>query len=193
MKIKDTQQILAECLAATRLIPPEDTHLHDIGQRIYQMSAAYEEDGLTFCASGDLVNALAAFTYGFGWLHFGYAYGVFGASAGNTQSCPFSRTVEVLPEEYRSKLVEKTRRYQKLLNTAISSVAISADRDTSSSAFSERIIFIARHYSQEGGIFLAREEYEKALSRFSYGHGWLDAAVTSGLFQVFANRDIFTV
>ncbi len=43
---------------------------------VLEMARAYESDGITFFVSGDPVNALASFYYGFGWLHFGLSSGL---------------------------------------------------------------------------------------------------------------------
>jgi hypothetical protein len=37
------------------------------------------------------------------------------------------------------------------------------------------------------------ERFEDALACFSYGHGWLDAAIRAGLIRITGNREIFAV
>ncbi len=191
MKIIECQKLLASGLSATRFAPEEGSVLAELARKVYRMAAAYESDGLTFCASGDLVNGHAAFFYGFGWLHFGFAFGVL--SSGAEAVCPFSGPSEILPEEYQKRLSEKTNRYCRLLDTARSSVTEGPDPATDAFAFSGRVLCIAGSYATLGKTFLALGKYEDALACFSYGHGWLDAAVTSGLFRIVAERDIFTV
>jgi len=191
MKIIDCQQLLALGLTATRFAPEEGSVLGELARKVYGMAAAYESDGLTFCASGDLVNGHAAFFYGFGWLHFGYAFGVL-KSCGEA-GCPFSGAAEILPAEYRERLREKATRYCRLLDTARSSVTWGPDPATTASAFSDHILCIAGSYALQGKTFLDAGKDEDALACFSYGHGWLDAAVTSGLFRIVAERNIFTV
>lgn len=191
MRIIECQQHLASGLAATRSAPEEGSILGELARKVYGMAAAYESDGLTFCASGDPINGLAAFFYGFGWLHFGYTFGVL-TSCGEA-GCPFSGAAEILSAEYRERLREKTTRYCRLLDLARSSVTRGADPATTASAFSDRILCIAGSYAHQGKTFLDAGKDEDALACFSYGHGWLDAAVTSGLFCIVSERDIFTV
>jgi len=41
------------------------------GEEVMEMASAYREDGDHFLAEEDLVNALAAYSYGYGWLDAG--------------------------------------------------------------------------------------------------------------------------
>ena len=41
------------------------------GAEILEMATAYRDDGDHFVSEGDLVNALAAYSYGYGWLDAG--------------------------------------------------------------------------------------------------------------------------
>ena len=54
------------------------------------MARAYADDGSVFFQEGDLVNALAAYYYGSGWLHFGLAYGLFTLPDRKPAACPFA-------------------------------------------------------------------------------------------------------
>ncbi|HXX55209.1 MAG TPA: DUF357 domain-containing protein, partial [Methanoregula sp.] len=191
MNIRKCQQHLAGGLGTVRFTAPESSLLGRTARTIHAMASAYESDGLAFCASGDLVNGLACFFYGFGWLHFGYAFGVFGPPV--EAACPFMGECDALPSEYREKLEEKTRRYCRLLDTARSSVAPGPDPATSAFVFSEQVLCIAWLYARQGSVFLDSGRFEDALACFSYGHGWLDAAVTAGLYRITAERDLFTV
>jgi hypothetical protein len=42
-------------------------------------------------------------------------------------------------------------------------------------------------------MLAAHGRQEEALACFSYGHGWLDCGVETGLFSICANREMFTV
>ena len=68
--------LLSRELDAVAMAPPEGTPLAALAGTTKGMARAYADDGATFFAGGDLVNALAAYYYGFGWLHFGLAYGL---------------------------------------------------------------------------------------------------------------------
>jgi hypothetical protein len=191
MNIRECHQSLAMSLSSARIAPPEESLLGRLALDVHGMASAYESDGLAFSASGDLVNALAAFFYGYGWLHFGYAYGLLLPSG--KVSCPFTGAAEILPPGYRPALEEKTHRYCRLLDTARSSVSCGPDPATAASAFSEKVLCIAGSYAQQGRTFLDAGNDEMALACFSYGHGWLDAGVTVGLFRILAERELFTV
>ena len=155
------------------------------------MARAYESDGRTFFVSDDLVNALACAWYGSGWLHFGITYGLLEMSM--PAGCPFLSPCESLPPSFAQNLEEKTRRYQRLLDTARASVECTGETATANYGFSEKVLFIAALYAAQGAGYLMDGTYEDALACFSYGHGWLDAGVTSGLFIITGHHDLFTV
>ena len=80
--------LLSRELDAVAMAPPEGTPLAALAGTTKGMARAYADDGATFFAGGDLVNALAAYYYGFGWLHFGLAYGLL-SLPGKKPACPF--------------------------------------------------------------------------------------------------------
>jgi uncharacterized protein len=155
------------------------------------MARAYESDGRTFLASGDPVNALASFWYGLGWLHFGIAYGLLVSD--EKPACPFRDPCGILLPEYSLKLNEKTNRYEHLLNTARCSVSCAPETATGANDFAGRVLLITAVYADKGRRERERDRTEDALAAFSYGHGWLDAGVMTGLFRIQAHREIFTV
>jgi hypothetical protein len=57
----------------------------------------------------------------------------------------------------------------------------------------ERVLAITSVYARQGGVFRLLGQPQDALACFSYGHGWLDAAVRSGIFSLVSDRDLFTV
>jgi hypothetical protein len=69
--------LLAEALDAARIAPPEDTPLRAAAKDCREMATAYLEDAKHFREDGDLVNALAAASYGHGWLDAGARLGLF--------------------------------------------------------------------------------------------------------------------
>jgi hypothetical protein len=69
--------LLTEALdAATVTVPPE-TPMADAAVEYEEMARSYLEDGRHFAAEDDLVNALAAFSYGHAWLDAGARIGLF--------------------------------------------------------------------------------------------------------------------
>ncbi|MFA6224845.1 MAG: DUF357 domain-containing protein [Methanoregula sp.] len=192
MKIAECQEGLAAALVHTRSAAHPHTPLERQVFAVIEMAQAYQKDGTTFYAAGDLVNALAAFWYGAGWLHFGISSGLLIYKSGNL-FCPFSGPSEKLPLPLVEKLREKTLRYERLLNTARSSVECAGELATVSNVFAGNVLFITALYGAQGARYHKAGAYEDALACFSYGHGWLDACVTCGYFRILAHHDIFTV
>ncbi|MFB6218946.1 MAG: DUF357 domain-containing protein [Halobacteriaceae archaeon] len=70
-------RLLAEALAAAEVLPPEGTPLAEAAAACEEMARSYLADGRHFREQGDPVNALAAFSYGHGWLNAGARLGLF--------------------------------------------------------------------------------------------------------------------
>lgn len=191
MRTEKCLDLLATLLDTAAIPVLEKSPLYRNAEAVLVMARAYESDGRTFLGSGDPVNALASAWYGSGWLHFGITYGLLEMSL--PVGCPFLSPCESLPSSFAQKLEEKTLRYQRLLDTARASVECAGSPATANYGFSEKILFIAARYAAQGACYLRDGTYEDALACFSYGHGWLDAGVTSGLFIITDNHDLFTV
>lgn len=191
MKTENCLDLLAMLADTAAVTVPEGTPLHRSAEAVLVMARAYASDGRSFHASGDPVNALAGAWYGSGWLHFGIAYGL--VETALPAGCPFVTPCEPLPPEHAGKLDEKTRRYQGLIDTARASVTICGEPATIQHGFSENVLFITALYAMQGSRYLAAGRSEDALACFSYGHGWLDAGVTAGLFTITDHHDLFTV
>lgn len=192
MKLRECQALLSRSLSVARILVPDESSIGRTAASILMMAEAYKSDGKTFFDSGDPVNALASYWYGFGWLHFGVAYGLLAAGPGKAD-CPFSEACEILPATQGDRLREKTLRYQRLLETARISVRCAPDPSAPVYEFAVRILFIAAVYAHQGDGFLRKGLPEDALACFSYGHGWIDAAVRAGLFSIIAERELFTI
>jgi uncharacterized protein len=191
MKVEECRVLFTSTLSGTRIVAPAKTPLNRIAVSILEMTRAYESDGINFFDSHDPVNALACFYYGLGWLHFGLSSGLLAST--NKPVCPFSGSHEILPSKFRKKLEEKTNRYAHLLDTARSSVMCASEPATTSHDFATRILAIAALYAGHGNSCQKSGLTEAALASFSYGHGWLDAGVTTGYFRILAQHDLFTV
>ncbi|MFC7231414.1 DUF357 domain-containing protein [Saliphagus sp. GCM10025308] len=69
--------LLAEALEAATVAPPEGTPMAEAAAECFEMARSYLEDGRHFREEDDLVNALAAFSYGHAWLDAGARIGLF--------------------------------------------------------------------------------------------------------------------
>ena len=75
-KMDRYERMLADALEAERR-PPADTALGGAAADCREMAESYLRDGRHFRAADDPVNALAAFSYGYGWLDCGVRMGLF--------------------------------------------------------------------------------------------------------------------
>ena len=71
------EQMLADALAAATIRPPAGTPCGEAAADCQEMAESYLRDGRHFRAADDPVNALAAFSYGYGWLDCGVRMGLF--------------------------------------------------------------------------------------------------------------------
>ncbi|GGL54330.1 DUF357 domain-containing protein [Halocalculus aciditolerans] len=76
-KTERYERLLAEALDAAEVAPPAETPLGEAAAEFEEMAQSYLDDGRHFKAEGDLVNALASFSYGHGWMDAGARIGVF--------------------------------------------------------------------------------------------------------------------
>lgn len=70
-------RMLADAIAAAEFAAPAGTPLGDAARECRDMAQSYLEDGRHFRSVDDPVNALAAFSYGYGWLDAGVRLGLF--------------------------------------------------------------------------------------------------------------------
>lgn len=71
------EELLAAALDAADIAAQEGTPLYGAGEEFEEMARSYLEDGRHFREEDDLVNALASFSYGHGWMDAGARIGVF--------------------------------------------------------------------------------------------------------------------
>lgn len=71
------ERMLADALDAATQTPPADTPLADAATDCRAMAESYLQDGRHFRQQDDPVNALASFSYGYGWLDAGVRMGLF--------------------------------------------------------------------------------------------------------------------
>jgi hypothetical protein len=71
------ESLLADAIDAAEIAPQAETPLHEGALAYREMAESYLEDGRHFREEGDPVNALAAFSYGHGWMDAGARLGLF--------------------------------------------------------------------------------------------------------------------
>mgnify|MGYP000592675955 FL=1 len=71
------EAMLADALAEAEVAVPESSPLGAAATESREMAVSYLEDGRHFRENGDPVNALAAYSYGYGWLDAGVRLGLF--------------------------------------------------------------------------------------------------------------------
>jgi hypothetical protein len=71
------ERMLADALAEATVAVPAETPLGAAATECEEMAQSYLEDGRHFRADDDWVNALASFSYGYGWLDAGVRMGLF--------------------------------------------------------------------------------------------------------------------
>lgn len=185
------RKALEERLAALVLIPPGNSILHSCARDSAGMARSYYHDGMEFLTRDDLTNALASFSYALGWMDAGICLGLI-----SSDSCGIPVPCTALQQRSRegsSRLREKTTRYHSLLSRALKSLEPAPEPDTCLSAGGARIILIGEIFLAWGAGREASGDDEGALAAYSYGFGWLDAGVRTGLFRVNRNRELFTI
>jgi hypothetical protein len=76
------ERMLADALDAAEPRPPAGTPLGEAATECREMAESYLEDGRHFREGDDPVNALAAYSYGYGWLDAGVRMGLFAVPEG---------------------------------------------------------------------------------------------------------------
>ncbi len=71
------ERLLSEALDAATIAPPADADDAATAAEFEEMARSYLDDGRHFRDQDDLVNALAAFSYGHAWLDAGARAGLF--------------------------------------------------------------------------------------------------------------------
>ncbi|MDR0980613.1 MAG: DUF357 domain-containing protein [Methanocalculaceae archaeon] len=165
------------------------TPLGETAAEILEMIRCYAGDGMVFYGQGDLVNAVASFAYGYGWLDagmfLGYLYGRC------TRTVP--EITDRIPDVLLDHLIEKTNRYQRMFSSALEDIVVLPDSETRMYSAAQHTNTIAISTFTEGIRFFTAGNPVAALVSFSYGYGWLDCGVRAGLFGIVGNRHLFTI
>ena len=177
----------ADSTCVSPAVPPGSILCRNAGE-ILEMVCSYASDAIVFFEQGDLVNAFAAASYGYGWLDAGLDMGFLGGR----EPAPIPTLEDTLPASLREHLIEKTNRYQRMLTEALDGVTIAPDAGSVMYLAPEKIFRLAQRHLNAGGMIIETDKVN-ALSIISYGYGWLDCGVRSGLFRIIGNRHLFTI
>lgn len=90
-------------------------------------------------------------------------------------------------------IVEKTDRYEQLLDEALAVADVAPPAGTPLAEGAEDCLEMARSYLEDGRHFREEDDLVNALAAFSYGHAWLDAGARLGLLDVPREGHLFTV
>ena len=92
-----------------------------------------------------------------------------------------------------SDIVEKTERYERLLEEALETAAVAPRPTSPLHEAALACVEMADAYLEDGRHFLEADDRVNALAAFSYGHAWLDAGARIGLLDVPEEGHLFTV
>jgi len=180
---------LGHSFAMTGCNAVEGTTIFTACQDVCEMVRSYWLDGTTFLEKGDTINAVAAFGYAFGWLSAGQLIGVI--------MCRYEHQIpwvsEIIPADDKEKLNRKTMRYFQMLTFALHSLSCASENSTCLWKGAQRVLIEARNARKTGMKHCINDRRINALIWFSYGHGWLDASVRIGLFEIRERRELFTI
>lgn len=182
-------ELLARLSGAT-ILPLPGSIAHREGEEVMEMARAYCRDAGTFSRHSDPVNELAACWYALAWLDCGECLGIVSTTFPGRAWPPVSP--EIGPES-TEKLEEKTIRYQRLITEACNGLERAGEKETVPGDAADRIQAVGRLFLTWGGEFIRAGRMDAALACFSYGHGWLDCGVRTGLFRITGARELFTV
>ena len=167
----------------------ESTLVNRARNEISGLAGCYRDDGDHFLSVGDRVNALASFAYASGLIDTGFFLGLFDLRS----PCSILLEEEDLGRDLSGHLQEKAIRYGRLLESAHRACQPSAEPGISWYDGGVCVRAIAGTYLEGGTWFLGADRYNNALSCFSYGHGWLDAALRVGLLRITSDRELFAI
>jgi hypothetical protein len=180
---------LEDRLVGARVLPAGRTALSGCAREALGMMDAYRRDGGTFLEKGDHPNALASFAYALGWSDAAVSLGLIGTRTGFPPEGPGPG----LHGRADTQLAEKTGKYDHHLGAAIAHLAPAAEEGSCLHDTSERFLLVARVFRDRGHRCQQNGDLPGALASYSYGSGWLDAGVRTGLFRISGRRELFTV
>jgi len=190
MRRKDWREELACRLETAIIVPPAGTVYFTLAEELRSMATSYLDDGDYFIATGDAVNAIAAFSYALGWLD---AASCLGLITFRGESSQWLFLPIAVSERESGRLWEKTVRYGNMLGSALGSVSSAPEAGTCIEVACQRILLACVVLQGFGDRFRSSAMFENALGSYSYAHAWLDTGVRAGLFRVTGNHELFAV
>jgi hypothetical protein len=177
-------------LSDCRAVSPPGSICHREGGEVIEMALAYCRDAATFSQNCDPVNELAACWYALAWLDCGECLGIISTVPARREWPP---GLPVIGPDAGEKLEEKAVRYQRLLTEACNGLERAGEGKTTPGDAADRILVVGKCFLAWGMGYLGEGRMNLALACFSYGHGWLDCGVRTGLFRITGARDLFAV
>lgn len=177
-------------LGSLAIAPPPGTVYFALAEELQLMAVSYHNDGEHFLSSGDTVNAIAAFSYGLGWVDTASCLGLVTVRQTGNQWL-FSNYI--VPETESGHLAEKVERYVNMLSSALKNVSCAPEAGTGIKRASDRILCACNVLKEFGDRFQSLGRLENALGSYSYAHAWLDAGIRAGLFCIEGKHDLFAV
>lgn len=191
MNIEEYGGHLRDALEESAIYAFPGSYLHRVGLEITEMVQAYLNDGSGFFAKGDVVNALAAYTYGAGWLEAGCFIGILDTSSRDILSN--LHIDQDIPPYLESHLQEKTNRYLGMASSALEVIECAPDQGSTLFIAAEKMYDRVLSFVNTGYGLNQQNSYLIALGFVSYGYGMLDAGVRAGLFEIREKRHLFTI
>lgn len=88
---------------------------------------------------------------------------------------------------------EKLDKYFDVTNRAINKVKLVDSVKIDAKKMAEDFLDMAKRYFSDAKYFRDKKDYVNAFAALNYAHGWLDAGVRIGLFDVDFDNELFTV
>lgn len=167
---------------------PDTTPLGVVSAEIREMITSYLTDAASFHACNDNVNEYASLSYAHGWIDAAIYLGLL-----TGRTIPLFLPLDCqIPGSQHERLIEKTCRYERMLNEAVLSVQTAPERG---SPLFQAALFIEKKAEDTCTRVRAMNSgdgYTASLGELSYGYGWLDTGVRAGLFRISGNPHLFT-
>jgi uncharacterized protein len=179
---------LDERFAGVSVLPADRTLLSGCAEEVLDMMDAYRRDGDTFRKKGDHPNALASFAYALGWSDAATCLGLI-----DTPRSGFPRACGEPEHPDEARFGEKVRKYDSHLGTALAHLSPAAEEGSCLHGSAERFLLAVRVFYNHGHQCQRNGDLPEALASYSYGSGWLDAGVRTGLFRISGRRELFTI
>jgi hypothetical protein len=87
---------------------------------------------------------------------------------------------------------ERVRKYLNITEAGLSKLKISPPEKSHNRKIAEDFLTMAKSYYSDAKFFFEKGELANAFACVNYAHGWLDAGVRIGLFDVGVDYVLFT-